>query len=88
MPVVLVNRSNKHVTAQVLEPITKKTIFSINSYKLVGTKTEKSTKVGEEVAKFLNSNKFDKVVFYRNGLIYEGRVAAVANAIRENNIQI
>jgi len=88
LPVVLVNRSNKHIIAQVLEPVTKKTIYSTNSYKLVGSKVEKSALVGKEVAKFLKSKNYNQVVFYRNGLIYEGRVAAVAEAIRENSIQI
>ena len=88
LPVVLVNRSNKHISAQVLEPVTKKTIYSVNSYSMEGTKTEKSVKVGEVIAKFLKDKNFDKAVFYRNGLIYEGRVSALANSIRENNIQI
>ena len=88
LPVVLVNRSNKNITALLLEPITKRTLFQINSFKMEGTKVEKSTKVGHEVAQFLKSQNFEKVVFYRNGFIYTGRIAAVAGAIRENNIQI
>ncbi len=88
LPVVLVNRSNQHISAQVLEPITKKTLCQVNSFKMTGTKTEKSQKVGDSIAQFLKSQNFEQVVFYRNGFIYEGRVAAVAEAIRKNNIQI
>lgn len=88
LPVVLVNRTNQHITAQVLEPITKKTLCQVSSFKMTGTKTEKSVKVGDGIAQFLKSNNFEQAVFYRNGFIYQGRVAAVAEAIRKNNIQI
>lgn len=88
-PVVVVARSNKNISAQVLEASTKKTLFTANSYKLSGmTKTEKSAKVGAEVAKFLTSKKIDRVVFDRNGYVYHGRVKQVAESLKENNITI
>lgn len=88
-PVVVVSRSNKNITAQVLEPITKQTLFTADSSKLKGiTKTEKSAKVGEAVAKFLLSKKIDKAVFDRNGYLYHGRVKQVAETIKENKITI
>ena len=89
LPVVVVTRSNKNVTAQVLEAKTKKTLFTANSYKLDKiSKTEKSAKVGAEVAKFLSSKKIDKVVFDRDGYLYHGRIKQIAESIKENNITI
>jgi large subunit ribosomal protein L18 len=89
LPVVLVSRSNKNITAQVLEPVSKKTLFTSNSYKIKGaSKIEKSAKVGLEIAKFLNSKKFDRIVFDRNGFVFHGRVKQVAQTLLENNITI
>ena len=88
-PVVVVSRSNKNICAQVLEPITKKTLFSCDSSKVTGiSKIEQSKKVGENIAKFLNSRNFNKVVFDRNGYVYHGRVKQVAESIKEQNILI
>jgi large subunit ribosomal protein L18 len=87
--VVVISRSNKNIIAQVLEPITKKTLVTVDSTKInKGTKTEKSTEVGKKVADFLKSKKVDRVVFDRNGLIFTGRVKALAAGITNNNITI
>jgi large subunit ribosomal protein L18 len=87
--VVVISRSNKNIAAQVLEPNSKKTVFSISSNKLNKvSKTEKSEKIGQEVAKFLKGKKIEKAVFDRNGYLYHGRVKAVAEAIRKDKIII
>lgn len=52
------------------------------------TKTDKSTKVGKLLAEKLKSLNISKVVFHRNGYLYHGRVAAVADAVRQENIEI
>jgi large subunit ribosomal protein L18 len=88
-PVVVVSRSNKNITAQVIEQDSKKTLFTSDSSKLKGiSKTEQSKKVGESVAKFLNSKKISKVVFDRNGYVFHGRIKQVAESIKEMNITV
>lgn len=89
LPVLVVSRSNQNIAVQLLEPVTKRTLFTLNSYKIQkGSRTEKSLEIGKQAAQKLKDLKFDKVVFDRNGFIYHGRVKAVADAIRENGIQI
>ena len=87
MHIVVVTKSNKNMLAQVLEPKTLRPLFTSNSYKMTGTKTEKSVKVGAEIAKFLNTNKVEEIGFNRNGFLYHGRVKALAETVRDNNIK-
>lgn len=88
-PVVLVYRSNKNILAQVLEPETKKCLFTANSYGVkIGTKIEKSTQVGKQVAEFLKSKGYTQANFYRNGFLYHGRIAEVAESIRKSGIEM
>jgi large subunit ribosomal protein L18 len=88
-PVVVVSRSNKNIVAQVVDSESKKVVFTANSNKISGqTKTEKSKQVGALVAKWLADNKKTQVVFNRNGLLYHGRVQALADGIREGGITL
>lgn len=88
-PVVIVSRSNKNIVAQVLEPITKKTLFTSTSQGLKQvSKLNKSIKVGQEISNFLNSHNINKVVFDRNGFLFHGRVKVVVDTIKENKILI
>jgi large subunit ribosomal protein L18 len=87
-PVVIIHRSNKHTIVQVLEPLTKNTLVTFDTYKEKGSKTEKSATVGNKIGEFLNTNNIEKVVFDRNGYTFTGRIQAVANGIKEKNIII
>jgi large subunit ribosomal protein L18 len=84
--VVVVSRSNQNILAQVLEPKTLRPVFTANSYKLTGVKTEQATKVGDAVGQYLSKNSIDKISFNRSGYLYHGRIKAVAEAIRANKI--
>lgn len=88
LPIVIVSRSNKNLTAQLLDFTTQKVLFTSTTSKLKGTKTEKSVKLGEAFAKYLTSSKINKIIFNRNGRIYHGRVAAFAESLRSNKIEI
>jgi large subunit ribosomal protein L18 len=79
--VIIVARSNKNVNVQLLEPITKKTLVTFDSYKVKGSKTDKSKFVGDSMAKYLEKNKISNIVFDRNGYLFHGRIKAVADAI-------
>jgi large subunit ribosomal protein L18 len=85
--IVVVSRSNLNILAQVLEPKTLRPLFTANSYKFKGNKTEQATKVGASVADFLNKNKIETISFNRNGYLYHGRVKAVAEKMREEKIK-
>lgn len=52
-----------------------------------GTKVEKASAVGENLAKKALQNKISQVVFDRGGFKYHGRVAAVAEGARKGGLQ-
>jgi large subunit ribosomal protein L18 len=90
LPVLVVNKSNKYTSVSVLQAKTKKVLKSISSKSVesTGTKTEKASKVGSLMAKYLSDNKFVKVVFDRNGFSYMGRIKALAESVKESGIII
>lgn len=82
--------SNLHVTAQVIDDSTHKTlayVSTVGQKSAKGTMTEKSAWVGSEIAKKAKSAKVDKVVFDRNGKLYHGRVKALADAARNEGLE-
>jgi len=89
LPVVSVSRSNQNLVAQLFDFINNKVVFTATTYNIKkGTKTEKSEKLGSEMAAYLQKNKINKVIFNRNGRIYHGRVKAFAESLRNNKIEI
>ena len=88
-----VYRSNKHISAQLIEPGTGRTLTSVSS-RTPGVVGEGSTgsveaakKVGAAIAERARERQIEKVVFDRNGFLYHGRVKALAEAAREAGLQ-
>lgn len=82
--------SNQHVTAQVIDDSTHKTVAyaSTNSAKAMkGTMTERAAWVGEEIAKKAKAAKVSKVVFDRGAKLYHGRIKALADAARKAGLE-
>ena len=90
-PRLSVNISIKHVSAQIVDDTTHKTLVYATTVGLKGTEkdnmTEKAVKVGAEIAKKAKTAKIAKVVFDRSGRLYHGRVKALADAARENGLE-
>lgn len=88
-PVVIVKRSNKNMMAQLIEAQSRNTLFTATTYKMTGTKTEQSIELGKMLASKIKELKLEeKVLFDRNGTLYHGRVAAVADAIRASGVNM
>lgn len=88
-PRVSVYRSNKHIYAQAIDDVARKTLASAHDKsesKAPGV--EVAQKVGESLAEKLKKLKINKVVFDRNGRKYHGRVKALAEALRSAGIQL
>jgi large subunit ribosomal protein L18 len=91
-PRLAVFRSNRHIIAQVIDDITGKTLAAASSTEAdqrsgaTGNK-DSATKVGTLVAERAKAAGVSKVVFDRGGFQYHGRVAAVADAARENGLE-
>ena len=87
-PRLVVYRSNTAMYAQLIDDENSKTLVSTSSMKeKKGTKIEKATKVGTDLAKKAKDAKITTCVFDRNGLKYHGRVKAVAEGAREGGLK-
>ena len=87
-PRLVVTRSSKHITVQVVDDLVGKTLASASTMEadlrgFSGDKTAKAKKVGELVAERAKSAGVEDVVFDRAGNKYHGRVAALAEGARE-----
>ena len=91
-PRLVVTRSAKHITVQVVDDLVGKTLaFASTTEKDLrsfdGDKTAKAKKVGELVAERATSAGVSDVVFDRAGNKYHGRVAALADGAREGGLK-
>ena len=89
LPRLCVFRSNKHISAQIIDDTKGVTLASAarGALKIKGSNIEAAKKVGEELAKAALAKKIKAVVFDRSGYIYHGRVAALAEGAREGGLK-
>ena len=90
-PRLIVTRSTRHLYAQVVDDTRGVTLVSASTYGLrggdfSGDKTAAARKVGELVAERAKAAGIGAVVFDRGGDRYHGRLAALADAARENGL--
>ncbi|NHC24862.1 50S ribosomal protein L18 [Nocardioides sp. IC4_145] len=90
-PRLVVTRSSKHITVQVVDDNVGKTLAYASSMEsdlrgFDGDKTAKAKRVGELVAERAKAAGIDGVVFDRAGNKYHGRVAALADGAREGGL--
>ena len=90
LPRLNVFRSNKEIYAQVIDDVKGTTLVSSSSkiLKVNGGNIEGAKAVGKDIALKCKKAKIEKVVFDRGGYLYHGRVAALAEAARENGLEI
>lgn len=88
MPRLSVFRSNKYISAQIIDDEKGVTLVSAHSRTAKGkTMMERSEQVGTMVAEAAKANKVSKVVFDRGGFIYTGNVKALAEAARKAGLK-
>jgi large subunit ribosomal protein L18 len=91
-PRLAVFRSNKHITAQVIDDRTGRTLAAASTVEAdlrtgaTGNK-DAATSVGRLVAERAKAAGVSQVVFDRGGFLYHGRIAAVADAAREAGLE-
>src|SRR3954453_18611538 len=90
-PRLVVPRSSRHITAQVVDDLAGRTLASASTMEadlrsLEGDKSAKARRVGELVAERAKAEGIDGVVFDRAGNKYHRRVAALADAAREGGL--
>jgi large subunit ribosomal protein L18 len=91
-PRLVVNRSARHVVAQVIDDVAGRTLASASSMEadvrgLTGDKTARARKVGQLLADRAKSAGIEAVVFDRGGNTYHGRIAALADGAREGGLE-
>jgi large subunit ribosomal protein L18 len=87
-PRLVVHRSNRYMTAQVVDDTAGKVLASAHDLKLKkGSKLERAKTVGALIAKVAQEKKIEGVVFDRSGYRYHGRVKALAEAAREAGLK-
>jgi large subunit ribosomal protein L18 len=87
-PRLVVTRSARHITAQVVDDAAGRTVASASTMEaelrsVEGDKSAKAKRVGELVAERAKAAGVEGVVFDRAGNKYHGRVAALADGARE-----
>jgi large subunit ribosomal protein L18 len=90
-PRLVVTRSTKHITAQVVDDLVGKTLASASTMEADlrghdGDKTAKAAKVGELLAERAKAQGVESVVFDRAGNKYHGRIAALADGARSGGL--
>ena len=91
-PRLAVFRSSKHITAQVIDDVTGRTLAAASTHEkdlrtgATGNKTAAAS-VGRLVAERAKAAGVSQVVFDRGGFLYHGRVAALADAAREAGLE-
>lgn len=88
-PRLCVFRSNSAIYAQLIDDVKGVTIASSSSLelKLKNNNLEAAKAVGKDIAEKAKKANIKSVVFDRGGYLYHGRVAALADAARENGLE-
>jgi large subunit ribosomal protein L18 len=89
-PRLSVHISNRHITAQIIDDATHRTIAYVSTVGTkagTGTMTERAEWVGTEIAKKAKAAKVKAVVFDRGSRLYHGRVQALADAARKAGLE-
>jgi len=90
-PRLVVNRSARHMFAQIVDDTAGRTLASASSLDADirggdGDKKAKARQVGELLARRASEAGITAVVFDRGGYAYHGRLAALADAAREGGL--
>ena len=92
---ISVYRSLSNIYSQIIDDSTGTTVASYSSVilkdkkgnKFQGNKSEIAKKVGVELGKIAKEKSIDSVFFDRGRYKYHGRIAALADGLRENGLK-
>ncbi|MCX6726521.1 MAG: 50S ribosomal protein L18 [Candidatus Shapirobacteria bacterium] len=90
IPRLSVYRTNNHLWVQIIDDQHGRSLAATSTKALkltTGTKMEKATAVGKEIAKVALKNKITRVKFDRGPYMYHGRVKALAEAARAGGLK-
>jgi large subunit ribosomal protein L18 len=88
-PRLVVFRSNRGISAQLVDDETGRTLASASwkAMRASGSKTEQASAVGKALADSAKKAGIESCVFDRAGYLFHGRVKALAEGAREGGLQ-
>jgi large subunit ribosomal protein L18 len=88
-PRLVVFRSNRGISAQLVDDASRRTLASAswNGVSASGSKTEHANAVGKALADSAKKAGIESCVFDRAGYLFHGRVKALAEGAREGGLQ-
>ncbi|MCF8370491.1 MAG: 50S ribosomal protein L18 [Bacteroidales bacterium] len=93
-PRMSIFRSNKQISAQIIDDITQTTLVSASSlHKDIAARTDinkiqQAELVGQLIAQKAKDANIETVVFDRNGYLYHGRVKSLGEAARKAGLKL
>ena len=85
-PRLSVFRSNRSISAQLIDDEKSVTIAAASSRALKGSSAEKARTVGKTIAEKAKEKKVSSAVFDRGGYLYAGAIKALADGAREGGL--
>lgn len=90
-PRLFVFRSNQHIYVQLIDDDKAKVLMGASDKEVKTKKGEKKSEVAKQVGKLIaqkaKENKIEKVIFDRGGIVYHGRIKALADGAREEGLK-
>jgi large subunit ribosomal protein L18 len=89
-PRLVVSRSNRGITAQLVDDLSGRTVASASHLALKsfnGNKSDQAAEVGKLLAQGAKQAGVEACVFDRGGYLYHGRVKALADGAREGGLK-
>ena len=86
-PRLSIFKSNRYISAQIINDEAGVTLAAVSSQALKGKKADQAKEVGKELAKLAKAKGVSKVIFDRGGFIYTGRVQTLAEGAREGGLE-
>ena len=91
-PRLCVFRSNQHIYAQLIDDDKAEVLLSVSDKEIKAkkgkiNKSEIAKEVGKEIAEKAMAKKIEKIIFDRSGLVFHGRIKALADGAREAGLK-
>lgn len=85
-PRLAVYRSNRYVSAQLIDDVTGRTVAAAHGREFHGSQSEQATSVGAMIAKKAKEVGVVEIVFDRGGYRYGGKIKTLADAARAGGL--
>ncbi|MEX0649922.1 MAG: 50S ribosomal protein L18 [Candidatus Andersenbacteria bacterium] len=86
-PRASVFRGNRVITVQLVDDVAGKTLAAVSASGTGKSKMDAAQEVGKQIAQQAKEKGITHIVFDRGGFRYQGRVKAIASAMREAGLE-